>query len=170
MNSVAIQTVTTVILAVLTAIYVLLVYVQGRDHWRSARASLLDGLLRGYFSAEMGAAIKALRDWRQRYEGHNFESDFATALSAREPYSDAAKLDEGPRRHVSQFYTRLRVLCDAGLVESKLIGNTLGHEAVDFFLNTVDPLDRAQRTAYGRPPSDKNRRFFERLLEQIRGN
>jgi hypothetical protein len=116
-------------------------------------------LLREYFSAEMGTALRQLRDWRQKHEP-NFVSPFIGGLSAPDRNNDAVRLDEGARRHVSQFFTRLRVLCEADLVERRLVGEALGREPFDFFVMTVEQLDSAQRTAYGRPVSTKNRDFF----------
>lgn len=155
------------VLAGITWWYASLVRRQLEEQRRGTRATFLDALLREFFAPEMVAAIRELRTWRQGHD-RNITSEFVSGLIAPDRNNDPVRLDEGPRRHVSQFFTRLRVLCEANLIDRRLLAAALGPEPFNFYIMTVEPLDEAQRTAFGRPPDPRNREFFSKLLNETR--
>ena len=48
------------------------------------------------------------------------------------------------RRQVASFFNAIRSFCEQGVLERRLVARTLGEPAFKFFVEVVDPLDRAE--------------------------
>jgi hypothetical protein len=80
--------------------------------------------------------------------------------------SDLLKLHSS-RRRVSQYFLRLRALCEKKMLDLDLVASTLGDEALQVFVLYIDPLDEALRRAEGKPHKTAEREYFVRYLQEF---
>src|SRR5262245_27425333 len=71
------------------------------------------------------------------------------------------------RRRVSQFFLRLRALCEKGMLDRDLVAATRGHEAVQVFLLYIDPLDEALRQSENKEHKTTEREYFRSYLREF---
>jgi hypothetical protein len=139
---------------------------------QQVKANILTPLLVEYGSEEIGRAIRQVRAWRDRYGYNFFDEAFARALVQTNPadlakfdgnHEEAMAIDVGARRLLSQYFFRVRALCEHELVDRALVARVLGPEPIELYLEVIDKFDQAQRRALHRPPTKRTREFFESL-------
>jgi hypothetical protein len=127
-----------------------------------------------YGSPIVGDAVREVKAWQVTYGYNVFHQAFENGLSPATPEEAAAqgvdrewakRLDLGARRTLSQYFYRVHALCEHGVLDRELVATALGRERIAFYLESVDPLDQAQRRALHRPPTTRMRLFFESLRE-----
>jgi hypothetical protein len=170
------QFVMAIVLGGLTAVYVRLTRQmvvsarnQAREQTRGAQAALLNQLITEYGSSQMGDAIRQVIDWRNRHGLDRFAEAFERELDTPTPLTtEAGRLDRDARRPLSAFFFRLRVLCENGLLEPRLLASSLGLGPIKLFLQVIDPLDQAVRRAHHLRTSEKAGDFFRTFLAEQR--
>ncbi len=106
-------------------------------------------MLTEYAAPEMLSAMKELRNW-QKAHPKNFASKFETLLlhntNTGDPTILVNKLDND-RRKVSQFFNKLRVLSDLGVLNKQDIGATWDSGTYTFLADVLFPLEQAKSDA-----------------------
>jgi hypothetical protein len=126
----------------ITGLY--LIYQTSRETRRAAQANLLSQLLSEYASPAMQEAIRSLHRWRRAHP-HDFVDSFIALLEKQDPEGD---LLDGYRRHSYRYFHKVRLLCDARLIEPEWIDFVFTNEVVARFLNEVlEPMQKAHNEA-----------------------
>jgi len=80
--------------------------------------------------------------------------------------TDLIKL-HASRRKVSQYFLRLRALCEKQMLDADLVAATLGDEAVQVFVLYIDRLDEAVRRVEGKQHKAAEREYFRGYLRRF---
>src|SRR5712691_3714884 len=132
--------------ATTVALWYVIVTARGvKNAWRANQAGLLKQILEEY--ADLAKAVEVVRQWWmtepetaiQRYEQWLLAQDLLTSS-----YSGVTDIGES-RRSVSQYFLRVRALCEKRMLDADLVAATLGDEPVQMFLLYIDPLDETVR-------------------------
>jgi hypothetical protein len=117
---------------------------------RAAEASLLSQLLSEYASVAMQDAMRSLYRWRDDHPGDNFVHQFRILLENRDPQGD--QLDEH-RRYTYRYFHKVKLFCDAKLINPELLSFALTNEVVVRFLTDVlEPMHRCHNEVRLRSP------------------
>jgi len=131
---------------------------------RAASANLLLSVVKDYAATDFGKAMARLRQWKDGI-GAQFAREYADRVRRNDPTAE----DLPPkRRQVSSFFNAVRSLSEQGVLERSLVARTLGEPAFKFFVEVVDPLDRAHVEQVMQERYDPmTRDFCQRLLDDL---
>ncbi|HAG51269.1 MAG: hypothetical protein A2X87_00390 [Deltaproteobacteria bacterium GWC2_42_51] len=108
--------------------------------------------------------LDAIRQW-WREDPTTAIQRYENELRASERSSKATKMGDA-RRKVSQYFLRLRALCEKGMLDPELVAATLGDEPVQVFLLYIDSLDEIVRRVAGKPHKTAERDYFHSYLKK----
>ena len=132
--------------------------------WKANQAGLLKALLEEH--AGLASDIDKIHAW-WKINGNAAIKKYEQDLRASHRPEPTAQMHES-RKRVSQFFFRVRVLCEKGMLDSELVAATVGREPVQVFLRYIDPLDEIVRRV--RVPTKghniADREYFHRYLEE----
>jgi len=137
-----------------------------KNAWTANQAGLLKQILEEY--AALTKDVESVREWWQqspktaiaRYE-EQLQRD-AKKLGVSTDYIEKREA----RRKVSQYFLRLRALCEKEMIDPSLVAETLGDEPVQMFLLYIDPLDEAVRKVAGKTHKVAEREYFQSYLQR----
>lgn len=130
--------------------------------WKGNQSTLIKQFLEEYVA--LAGDVDVVRGWWERYPSAG-ASRYENDLRAAEWPRPAVRLNDA-RRRISQYFMRLRALCEKGLLDSDLVAATLGEEAIQVFLLYVDPLDEVVRRVSGKTHNVAERDYFKRYLRE----
>ena len=136
-----------------------------KNTWTANQAGLLKQILEEH--AELAEDRKAVKNW-WREDPATAITRYETELKRLQKDGSAEELSmHESRRRVSQYFLRLRALCEMEMIDPKLVAATLGDEAVQVFLLYIDPLDEIVRKVDDKAHKLAERQYFQRYLRRF---
>ena len=135
-----------------------------RNAWKANQAGLLKQMLEEHAGSAKDREV--IQEWWRkdpstairRYEEGLLRLTMAPVMGP--PTTELIQMHES-RRRASQYFLRLRALCEEGMLHPNLVAKTLGGEAVQVFLLYIDPLDQTVRRVDGKKPNFTEREYFQ---------
>jgi len=148
---------------------------------RATRASVWLQVLGEYGSPEILASMKELRAWQQQ-RPEDFAETFKVLLNKPNRTVDEDRLANNldlDRRRVSQFFRKLEILCQGGILDEGFVGSQWSFSTYTFISDVVMPMEKAKADALAETKSitseeravgDKNiveeLEFYHRVCER----
>lgn len=125
---------------------------------RATRAAVWLQLLTEYASPEMLASMKGLRTWQQK-NPKSFATDFEKLLTKGNKTAKETELEkqlDQDRRRVSQFFGKILVLSQLGVISTREIGYGWDEGTYSFLAEVWFPMEFAKSRAMIASGSTKN--------------
>lgn len=153
--------------AAFTATAALAAWRNVRNSRRAAHASVLLAMLKDYREDEIRVAMRHLRGFEQ---GSTHRGGFTADYVERRENKDANADDfDKERRLLAHFFHTLRAMMEERLIDRPVVARTFGASPFKFYLEVVEPLDRAH-AGYFRPDEryDGGRDYIEGFLADMK--
>ncbi len=112
----------------------------------------------------MAPDIEKVRQWWERDPSTAIQR-YESGLRAPNGPNEATEMGDS-RRKVSQYFLRVRALCQKEMLDADLVATTLGAEPVQVFLLYVDPLDEVVCRVAGKAHNTAERNYSGSYLKR----
>jgi len=116
---------------------------------RATRAAVWLQVLGEYASPEILASMKNLRAWQQQ-RPNDFAENFKSILNKSNRTEQEERLANSldmDRRRVSQFFRKLEVLCQGGILDEEFVSKQWSFSTYPFISDVVMPMEKAKADA-----------------------